>query len=467
MPRSRSFHVAAVEELFGQLRYAPVETRERQMNAAEALVNDVDPALQYPVSFLVFRVTGYRPSLDDDAVIAGDALRSDLVTFIQRLSSSIEYSADTAQREALSLDDVASALGVSRKSISRYRQRGLVCHEIMDEQGVARLVCFADALERFRAREGERLTRAGSFSRMDPDESAAILTKARALRTQRGWAVQRIAQRLAAEFSRSPETIRQLLQRVSEDDGDHTFETRARMPERAGSIVARAYRMGVPTARLAERFGRSRKTIHRLIMRSRASVIRSIALEWIELPTFALPDAEVVLLAPAIVRKGLDDPPFPSDGIAMIESMRALDQFEADEEAALVAAYNHLKRHAAHLRSALPRDPGAHELDAVETALRWAALLKRKLATRTVSPFVRAAEQHAGRAMTSWPADAIEHVFQVAAMVTSATIDALDPSRDQRLDRLVTQAMDRALSALSICADKLRRRNVRLARSVA
>ena len=450
MPRSRSFHIPAVEELFGQLRYAPIDTRQRQMDAAEDLVNDIDPTLQYPASFVVFRVTSYRPSLNEDPVIAGDALRTDLVTFIQRLSSSIAYSAEAAGRVAMSLDDVAAALGVSRKSVSRYRQRGLVCHEVVDANDVARLVCFEDALERFREREGDRLARAGSFSRMDEAESESILERARVLRKTRGWAVQRIAQRLAGEFNRSPETIRQLLHRVSEEQGDHTFETRARMPERAATIVARAYRMGVPTTRLADRFGRSRKTIHRLVMRSRANVIRSIPLEWIELPTFALPDADVVLLAPGVVRSHLDEPSFPDDAVAMIESLRDIEQYKPDDEAALVAAYNHLKRFAAETRGAFPRDPGASELDTAETALRWAALLKKKIATRAVAPFVRAAEQHAGRTLTSWPADVIERVLHDAAIVTSATIDALDPSRDQRLERLIAQAMDRALARAPI-----------------
>ena len=446
MPRSRSFHIEAVAELFSQLRYAPVETRRRQMDAAEGLVSDVDPTLKYPASFLIYRVTGYRPSLKDDPVIVGDALRSDLGTFIQRLSRSIELTAEDAGRVPLSLDDVAEELGVSRKSVNRYRERGLVCHEIQDDGGTARLVCFEDALQRFRDREGDRLARAGAFSRMSADETESIVARARDLRTTRGWSVQRIAQRLATEFKRSPETIRQLLHRVSEDSDDRVFDTRARMPDRAATIVTRAYRMGVPTSRLAERFGRSRKTIHRLIMRSRAANVRSIELEWIELPTFELPDAGEVLLAPTIVRVDLDEPAIPEDGIAMVEVLREVPQFAADDEAALVAAYNHLKRRAAHRRAALPRDPGAQELDDVETDLRWAALLNRKLATRAVAPFVRAAEQHAGRAMTSWPADVIGRVFVQAAQVVAATIDTLDPSRDQRLERLIAQAMDRSLA---------------------
>ena len=61
MPRTARFKIAAIQELLRQLEYAPAETRRRQMDAAEALIADLDPHQNYPEDFIIFRITGYRP----------------------------------------------------------------------------------------------------------------------------------------------------------------------------------------------------------------------------------------------------------------------------------------------------------------------------------------------------------------------------------------------------------------------
>ncbi|MCA9290739.1 MAG: hypothetical protein KDA25_06400, partial [Phycisphaerales bacterium] len=167
MPRAARFRIAAIEDLLAQLRYAPDDTRLKQMNAAERLLAEVDPDRSYPEDFVTFRITGYRPdSGATPATFVGGALVSDLVIFIQALSDELAIAVSDLGRSPLSLAEVAARLRVSGKTVQRYRRLGLVCHYVTGEGGPRRLVCFEDALEAFATRHAERVTRAAGFSRV-------------------------------------------------------------------------------------------------------------------------------------------------------------------------------------------------------------------------------------------------------------------------------------------------------------
>jgi hypothetical protein len=73
MPRAPAFKISALADLHRQLQYAPPETRKRQLDAAERLINEIDPDIAYPSAFVIFRVTGYRPDDVDMVTFAGAA----------------------------------------------------------------------------------------------------------------------------------------------------------------------------------------------------------------------------------------------------------------------------------------------------------------------------------------------------------------------------------------------------------
>ena len=74
MPRAPRFRITAIEELYRQIQFAPASTREREMNAAEQLVADIDPAQTYPQEFVTYRITGYRPEhVDEPMMFVGEA----------------------------------------------------------------------------------------------------------------------------------------------------------------------------------------------------------------------------------------------------------------------------------------------------------------------------------------------------------------------------------------------------------
>ncbi|MHC4989589.1 MAG: helix-turn-helix domain-containing protein [Planctomycetota bacterium] len=343
MPR---FQTEAVRDLYAQLQYTPADTRRRQMEAAESLVAEIEAAALYPHDFVVFRVTGYRPTTGSEVMLVGAALVADLVTLVQRLSETVELR--ETERHALTLQEVRSRLNVSPKTLQRYRRQGLVCHFLHDAKGVRRLHCFADALDRFLERRASQVRLAATFTRLSEADGRWLVEEARRLRRDEGVSLNEAARRLAPRIGRAHETVRAVLRRHDRRADDPVFAERGPLNEREREFLFRAWRFGVSPARLARRFGKAPPTVHHAINRTRADRLVRLDLQWVSLPTFDLPDSEAVILSSPIVTSGLEDP-IDDDVLAMLESARTAGgptEHVDEVEDALVAAYNLLKRRA-------------------------------------------------------------------------------------------------------------------------
>ena len=109
MPRSAAFTSGVLQELLRQLEYAPDGTHHRQMDAAEQLLEVVEASRLYPEDFITFRITGYRSDRPGPRTsVVGDALRRDLVTFIQCLSWDLDLPRSLKRGTA---EDTASGRG--------------------------------------------------------------------------------------------------------------------------------------------------------------------------------------------------------------------------------------------------------------------------------------------------------------------------------------------------------------------
>ena len=454
MPRLARFRIAAIDELFRQLRFAPPETRLRQMDAAEALVADIDPRQTYPTDFIIFRITGYRPESADDAplTLVGEALLGDLVILVQRLSGGLDLPADHGGRKARMIEEVARRLRISIKTLQRYRRRGLVCHYVLFPDLPApgrRLACFDDALQRFMQHHHARLDRAASFTRVQQSVQRQIIEEARRLRDSEHVSLNEAALRLARRYGRAHETVRGLLRRHDRRAGEAIFTEHGPLTERDGRLIHRADRWGISTADLARRFDKTPATIRRVLNRRRGDLLEALDLRWIDLPTFALVDAETVILSAPAVVGGLEALLPATDALALIDEAHAASSEPADEEAedALAAGYNLLKRRAQAAIEALPAWPAAGALDAIETDLRWATRLKRRLVSLGLPAAIARIEHYLHRPPVTQPADRIVQLLTLAVEVVSRVVETLDPPAGQRLTRRGAYAMDRALAA--------------------
>ena len=55
-----------------QVRYAPRERKLQQIQRAEQLLAEIDPARSYSYEYLCFRITDYRPDTSPNDVLRGE-----------------------------------------------------------------------------------------------------------------------------------------------------------------------------------------------------------------------------------------------------------------------------------------------------------------------------------------------------------------------------------------------------------
>lgn len=451
MPPVARFRIIAVEELFKQLTYAPPEATRRHMDAAEALLGDIDPDLNYPEDFVVYRITGYRPDTAGQAnMLVGSVLVADLVNLIQRFSLLIDLLPEEVSRRALTMEQVGKRLRVAPKTLQRYRRQGLACHYAVLADGVKRLICFEDALERFVNKHRDRVSRAGRFTRVDGRDLDSMVGEAARLRGEEGLTLNEAARRLARRHGRALETVRLILKRHDRRTEKPIFSPRGPLEARDLRVIDRAWRFGVPAAELGRRFGRSRATIQRVINRSRGRFLGSMDLTYIELPTFVLDDAAEVILAATPVTTDLSDQAPDNDAVALIEAVIARPRLEEEAEDALVAGYNFLKRRAGQAIADLADWPTSGALDPIETDLRWAALLKRRLVESALRTALGRIDQNLHGSLAGEPADRVAALLELAIAVCSEVVEHLDPSRGQHLLPVTSLAMDRRLAGVEI-----------------
>ncbi|MHC4908602.1 MAG: MerR family transcriptional regulator [Planctomycetota bacterium] len=450
MPRQPRFAIEPIEDLFQQLRYAPVETRLRQMAATELLVADIDPTQVYPQTFIEYRVTGYRSDTADEPVmLVGEAVVADLVTLVLRLSADAALAADHDGRIAMSLEEVARALGVSTRTIHRYRRQGLVCHMVLDAASHAQLVCFEDALQRFR----ERRRRAGGVAapRLTAGQRETIVEAARSLQRTGVRTPHAAARRLSKRFGRTPEALRVLILAHDAKSASPVFPGGGPLDDRSRSLAWRAWRSTIPVSDIAARIGRTLPATHRVIAAERRRRTEALGLDWVELPTFDLDGADDVILRSPYVNTDIDVWPHAVPVRSVLAGGKGLPLSE-DAEDALVAALNWLKRRACQELVSLGTQPTARALDCIETDLRWASALRIRIALAALPEALRTCELNLGRQLSTQPAAVIVDVVLKAIGVVCNVVDGLDPSRGQHLLRVAAQAMDRALIARPLAA---------------
>jgi hypothetical protein len=453
MARSPQFRIPAVADLFAQLRYAPPETRLRQMENAEQLAAEVGPAQTYPRDYVVFRITGYREGGAGDPInLAGEALIGDLAAFVQRISRSVSVPSSHGGRIAIPLADLPDRLNVSERTLKRYRRQGLICHYVDFNAEKKRLACFSDSLERFLKLHGQQVARAASFTRVDETVEQRMIDEARSLRRDARLTLNGAAQVLAAQYDRARETVRGILRRHDRDSERPIFSDRGPLSPHERAIIGRASRCGVSPERLKDRFGRTATTIQRAVNEDRAIFLRSLHLSFVTLPTFEMDDAERIILSHRSVTTTLNELLPVTFALPFIKAAKAGLAHSTGDEDAMIGAYNFLKRQSAAKLKRSGLSPTAGMLDEIETHLRWATLLKRRLVCFAFRTAVIAIERNLHRPLDVQPTETIASMLRLATEVVSRSIETIDPSQGQSLEKVCAFSMDRALAALSPAA---------------
>lgn len=397
-----TFHNPALKQLTDQqVRFAPPARRQEQLSRAERLLAEIDQTKQYPYQFICYRITDYRPDSYPDLLIAGEELKHDLVLLIAELTYSL---AVEAAEPMLTLEEISKQLNVSTKTISRWRQRGLVGHQIL-YNGRRQLGFPRSVVDRFVKTNPDRVIRGSRFSQLSEDEKSDILRRAKRLSRVGSGTLTEVSRRIARRLGRSPETIRYTIKNY---DREHPAE--ALFPAITGPLdddtketIYNLHRRGIGVERLAKRYRRTRTSMYRIINEMRARRLLDQPLEYIPHPSFDDPAFEPVILAsmPDVEeyeaqRRQMHAPKDVPPELAPLYEVPLLSK---EQEQHLFRQMNFLKCKASRLRERLdPQRVRNQDLADIEDLQRQATAVKDRLINSNMRLVVSIAKRHAGQA---------------------------------------------------------------------
>jgi len=443
MPPLPRLRMRAMRDLAEQLRFAPRQAVLRHLDRAESLAAEIAPAELYAEDWLVWRITGYRPAMQDPAQLLGEAVVSDLSALVERLCVAVSLGIDDLD-DTLTADELAGSWGVSRKTIDRYRRAGLIARRVRDANGRTRLVFRRAPADRFRDTHAREIERAHRYSRLDDDARRRIIRRAQRYRTRLRWSLNETARRLAERHGRSHEAIRQILLRHDEHADRPIFGERGPMSARERALALRATDRGVDVSRIAARLNRSAPTVRRGINLERLARLERLDLDGPAPGWFDDPDAESRALAPAPVC-ATPTVAGETDLLRFVREAREVGAPLGAEEHARAIAHAFL-RHRAHtaIHAVSRTTPQAHHLDRAETDLRWAARLKTELVRSQLPLLVRTLEARLGCDLERVRTPVLLPLIEASLHGLSGSVDEFDPESGGRLAARAGLAIDRA-----------------------
>ncbi|MBM4076702.1 MAG: RNA polymerase subunit sigma-70, partial [Planctomycetes bacterium] len=379
-----------------QIKFAPRDARIKQIDRAERLLTELKPnsTLSYPE--ICEKVTNYRGETYPDLILpSGDAVH-DLRCFVEDLSDSVDIPVENAGEEVWTVEDVSRRYNVSTKTVSRWRDRGLVSRRFRFG-GRKRVGFLKSSVERFVSTHGNEVDRGTSFSQLTMDSRAQLIHRARRL-ARAGGCPTDINHRLARKFGRSPETVRYTLKNFDKEHPESAVFPNASSPltpEQKREIYRRFSR-GVSVETLTHDFHRTRTSIYRLVAEVRAETMLNDPIDFMDAPVFHELDAEEVILAPApsnekkgaTVKAPPGLPPY-------LDSLYTIPLLTKDEEVYYFRKMNYLKFRAAELQKGLdPVRPKTKEMDEIEEFMKNANDIKNFLIRSNLRLVVSIAKKH-------------------------------------------------------------------------
>ena len=444
-----AFRCEPLADLTKQLLYAPAPRRRQHVDHAEQLYWQTDPRTNYPLDYVIYRITGYRADTSlEPATLVGAALRDDLLALADALARSLDLTDADLDQPFLTTEQLADELSVSPRTVKRYRKQGLFARYVLHNTPRGprkRAVFLSGSVERFRAARGEKLDQAAAFQRLTDADRHAMIIRARRIASRTDASPFRVSVHLARRFDCHPETIRRLL--IQHDARDPRFaifrDYRAPLSDREQRLIARAYHRGVRVRRLRERFGRRADAIYRAVNLQRARALSAVDLSFVPNPTFELPDADAVILGPELPAMAAPTPrrgrgTGPHEGRDVIAP-----PIDGSAEAALFARYNYLKCLAAAMRDRVdPVHPTSRQLDEAETLVRRAQRVRWRI-ERAFAPIVDGvARRHHGSGQVVGDRS-LATLQRIGRRVMHAAIDTFDVAKASRFHTQLGYALMR------------------------
>ncbi len=383
-----------------QVRFAPREKKLEQVDAAEQLLRDIKVDRDYNFEFVCFRITGFRPEKAPIVKIKGDQLRFDLHAFIEDLSDAADVGADEYPQPVHTVDDLSRLFNVSTKTISRWRQQGLVSRKFIFDGGRKRVGFLHSSVDFFSKQNRDKVRRGEKFSQLTRHDKEDIIDRARRL-SRAGGCPAEVTRRIARHFGRSVETIRYTIKQFDEKN-----PTISVFPNQAGPLnlemkerIFQAFVDGKSAETIANRYCRTKATIYRVVNEMRANAIMELPLDFMDNPEFHRKNAykRIVESEFPVPEKPARKSRPPAGLPRYLASLYEVGLLNREQEQYLFRKLNFLKCKASQLREKMdPVRLKSTEMDEVERLYDEAVKVKNRIVQSNLRLVVSIAKRHMG-----------------------------------------------------------------------
>jgi len=388
-----------------QVRFAPPARRQEQLVRAERLMSEIEPSKMYPYQFVCFRITDFRPDSYPDLLIGGEDLKHDLVAFLEEVSRSLPaVPVEEVAEPVLTLEQISQRLNVSTKTITRWRERGLIGRRVLCN-GRRQLGFMQSTVDRFLAANRTAVERGSRFSQLSDDEKEQILVRAKRLSRFGSASLTEVSRRIARRLGRSPETVRYTIKNYDREHPEQPLfpEVTGLLSQESKETIYNSFRRGMSVETLAKRFHRTRNAVYRIVNEVRARRLLDQPLEYIYHPSFDDPTLEVEILAPMpaadeyeMQRRSMK---VPKDAPPELAPLYEVPLLNKEQEQHLFRQMYFLKHRAALLRKDLdPAHARIQDLQQIEELQQQATAVKDRLINCNMRLVVSIAKRHAGQA---------------------------------------------------------------------
>jgi RNA polymerase primary sigma factor/RNA polymerase sigma factor len=398
MAMHEDYRDSKIKELRDQLtRFAPKAKKVEQAAFAEKLYGEIEPDRPYAFDYICFRVTNYRPEKPSRHSIASADLKHDLRLLIEDLSDSSDISVDEVGEQVHTVDELSKAFNVSTKTISRWREAGLVSRRLLFG-GRKRVGFLHSSVESFIASNRDKVRRGERFSQLSDDEKSEMIERARQL-VEGGASLSEVTRQLAEQMNRSPETIRYTLKNFDADN-----QSLAIFPNHRGALseddkrsIFKLYLHGATVAQLCKRFKRTRTSIQRILLDMRMQRVMELPLDYIYNEDFERTGREEEYLGP------VPDPAkaprkvrVPSGLPSYLAALYEVPLLTREQEYHLFRQMNYLKHKASRLRELLDSTQGSKTaiMDQIDALYEDAVRVKNKIVQSNLRLVVSIAKRH-------------------------------------------------------------------------
>jgi len=395
----QEYRVSLIRELRDQqVKFAPRSKRLEQAERAERLLCELDLTREYPFDFIYFRVTDFRSEANARKMVIGEDAAHDLRLFVEDVTESLNLKLDEAKEPVHTVEELSRMFNVSTKTISRWRDQGLVSRRFVTE-GRKRVGFLHSSVERFVARNRDRVLRGERFSQLTEDERAEVIDRARSIAAT-GVNLSEVSRQVAAAMRRSNETIRYTLKNHDKAYPEQAIFPDAREPltDNDRSAIYGQYQRGIGIGQLSRQYARSRGAIVRIVNEQRAQAILQLPLDYIDNPAFKRPSAKMeqdllsdlpeAVIPPRKVRP-------PSGLPTYLASLYDVMLLTREQEYHLFRKMNYLKAKASRLREALNlAEPTVAVMEEIERLYRESVDVKNQIVQANLRLVVSIAKRH-------------------------------------------------------------------------